>query len=165
MYPQVIERWSIFYRQSGDKYNAQFGEAVERGYRTAGWRCAFTEGIKVRIGQHQSGYGSAYEIARLCADLGDKEKAFEWLDTAYREHDFLLSELKTAFEIVCAPIRAMPNRFAKSAFRNALAAGCYPCCGVEIVVITGAPVQPERARAHEISAIAQRARITEFSYS
>jgi TolB-like protein/tetratricopeptide (TPR) repeat protein len=99
IYPQVIEQWSTFYRRSGDKYLAEFGEAVERGYSTAGWRGALTEGIKARINQHQNGYGSAYEIARMYADLGDKEKAFEWLNIGYREHDFLLRELNTAFEM------------------------------------------------------------------
>ena len=51
------------------------------------------------LNQRQTGYASPYKIARLYADLGDKEKAFEWLDTAYREHDFLLKELNTAFEL------------------------------------------------------------------
>jgi hypothetical protein len=35
----------------------------------------------------------------MYADLGDKDNAFEWLNTAYREHDFLLRELNTAFEM------------------------------------------------------------------
>ncbi|SPE19246.1 hypothetical protein SBA5_220092 [Candidatus Sulfotelmatomonas gaucii] len=35
----------------------------------------------------------------MYADLGDKGRAFEWLDTAYRKHDFLLKELNTAFEM------------------------------------------------------------------
>jgi TolB-like protein len=99
MYPQVVEQWSVFWHSAGDKEFSPFGDAVERGYRSGGWRGALTEGIKARTIQHQNGYGYAYEIARLYADLGDKEKAFEWLNTAYREHDFLLRELNTAFEM------------------------------------------------------------------
>jgi hypothetical protein len=38
-------------------------------------------------------------IARFYADLGDKEKALQWLDTGYREHDFLLDQLNTAFQV------------------------------------------------------------------
>jgi TolB-like protein/Tfp pilus assembly protein PilF len=99
MYPQVIEQWTVFWHRAGDKEFAPFGDALERGYRSAGWRGALSEGIKARTIQHQNGYGSAYEIARMYADLGDKDNAFEWLNTAYREHDFLLRELNTAFEM------------------------------------------------------------------
>jgi hypothetical protein len=54
---------------------------------------------QIRLNQRQTGYASPCEIARLYADLGDREKAFEWLNTAYREHDFLLRELNTDFEL------------------------------------------------------------------
>jgi hypothetical protein len=63
------------------------------------WRGALAEAIQTLISQRKSGYASPYEIARFYADPGDKEKAFQWLDTAYREHDFLLRELNTAFEL------------------------------------------------------------------
>jgi TolB-like protein/Tfp pilus assembly protein PilF len=99
MYPQVIEQWNIFARHSNDKNYTDFDDALERGYRSAGWRGALTEGAKAKISQRETGYASPYEIARLYADLGDKEKAFEWLNTAYREHDFVLRELNTAFEM------------------------------------------------------------------
>lgn len=99
MYPEVIEQWAAYSHRAGDAEFAVFGDALERGYHSGGWRAALTEGITARINQHHNGYGSAYEIGRLYADLGDKEKAFEWLDTAYREHDFLLRELNTAFEV------------------------------------------------------------------
>ncbi len=99
MYPQVMEQWTAYYSHSGDREEAEFGNSVERGFRSAGWRGALTEGIKTLQNQRQSRHASSYEIARLYADLGDKENAFEWLDTAYREHDFMLDELNTAFEM------------------------------------------------------------------
>jgi hypothetical protein len=42
---------------------------------------------------------STYEIgsAELYADLGDKNDAFEWLSTAYQEHDMSLISLRTDF--------------------------------------------------------------------
>jgi len=55
------------------------------------------EGMKVLLSQRQTGYVSPYQIARFYADLGDKEKAFEWLNTAYSEHDYQLRELNTDF--------------------------------------------------------------------
>ena len=99
MYPQVIEQWTAYWHHAGDTEYAVLGDALERGYRSSGWPGALTEGIKARINQYRNGYGSPYEIARMYADLGDKEEAFEWLNTAYREHDFLLRELNTAFEM------------------------------------------------------------------
>ena len=33
----------------------------------------------------------------MYAELGDKKDAFEWLNTAYQEHDFLMITLRTDF--------------------------------------------------------------------
>jgi TolB-like protein len=99
MYPQVIEQWKMFGEMSGNGDDTELGDAMERGFRSAGWRGALVGGIQVRLKQRQVGYMSPYLIARLYADLGDKEKAFQWLNTGYSEHDFLLRELNTAFEM------------------------------------------------------------------
>jgi hypothetical protein len=40
-----------------------------------------------------------YKIAALYADLGDKNRAFRWLNTAYQERDWLLPRLKTDFRL------------------------------------------------------------------
>jgi hypothetical protein len=56
------------------------------------------------------GYSSAYSIAVLYADLGDKEDAFRWLNTAYQERDWQLESLKTDF--LLDPLRSDP-RFAE----------------------------------------------------
>ena len=47
--------------------------------------------------KNKSSYVSAYGIAELYADLGDKDHAFEWLNTAYQEHDFGLPDIRTDF--------------------------------------------------------------------
>ena len=110
MYPQVVKQWKAYFEGTGYREDAEFGDALDRGFRASGWDGALAEAIKAQLNQRQRGYVSAYKIARLYADLGDKEKAFEWLDTAYREHDFLLKELNTAFEM--DHLRADP-RFAE----------------------------------------------------
>ena len=97
MYSEVIEQWSVSYGHSGNREFVEFDDAAERGFRSAGWRGALTEGMKVLLSQRQTGYVSPYQIARFYADLGDKEKAFEWLNTAYSEHDYQLRELNTDF--------------------------------------------------------------------
>ena len=81
-----------------------------QGFRAGGWHGALTKGTEVRQGQRKNGYGSAYDIALLYADLGSKDEAFKWLDTAYRERDFNLIGLETDF--LLDPIRS-DTRFAE----------------------------------------------------
>jgi adenylate cyclase len=47
----------------------------------------------------KSSADSAYQIADVYAWRGEKEKAFEWLERAYRQHDTGLVELKTDFAL------------------------------------------------------------------
>jgi TolB-like protein len=109
MYPQVIEEWVAYGQLSGDRNNSDFGSAMEQGFRSAGWNGALTQGIKVRQAQRKMGYSSAYEIATLYAGLGDKDRAFQWLNTAYQERDHGLEKLKIDF--LLDPLRSDP-RFA-----------------------------------------------------
>jgi len=110
MYPQVIEEWKAFGQLSGDRNDSEFASAMEQGFRSAGWKGALTKGIEIRQAQRKTGYSSAYNIAALYADLGDKDQAFRWLNTAYQERDYSLVGLKTNF--LFDPIRSDP-RFAE----------------------------------------------------
>ena len=110
MYPQVIEEWKIYGQLSGDRNQSEFASAMEQGFRSAGWKGALAKGIETRQAQRQTGYSSAYRIATLYAELGDKDQAFRWLGTAYREHDWWLAGLNTDF--VFDSIRSDP-RFAE----------------------------------------------------
>ena len=87
MYPQVIEEWKAYGQLSGDRNESDFASALEQGFRSAGWKGALTKGIEARQAQRKTGYSSAYKIADLYADLGDKDQAFRWLNTAYQERD------------------------------------------------------------------------------
>ena len=108
--PQVIEEWKVDGQLSGDHNEFEFASAMERGFRAAGWKGALTKGIEARQAQRKTGYISAYLIAELYADLGDKDQAFRWLNTAYQEHDWWLMGLKTDF--LPDPLRSDP-RFAE----------------------------------------------------
>jgi adenylate cyclase len=110
IYPQVIEEWKTHGQLSGNRGESEFAAAMEQGYRSAGWKGALTQAIEIRQAQRKTGYFSALEIARFCADLGDKEQAFHWLNTAYQEHDWLLIGLNTYFQL--DPLRSDP-RFAE----------------------------------------------------
>jgi len=110
MYPQVIEEWKALGQLSDDRNESEFASAMEQGFRSGGWKGALSKGIEIREAQRKTGYSSAYNIAALYAELGDKYQAFQWLNTAYQEHDWLLGDLKT--NLLLDPIRSDP-RFAE----------------------------------------------------
>jgi eukaryotic-like serine/threonine-protein kinase len=110
LYPQVIEEMMAYGQLSGDRNDSDFASALEQGFRSAGWKGALTKGIETREAQRKSGYSSAYNIACLYADLGDKDEAFRWLNTAYQERDIGVLRLKTDF--LLDPLRSDP-RFAE----------------------------------------------------
>ena len=111
MYSQVIEEWKMYGRLSGDRNESEIASALEQGFRSAGWNGALNKGIETRQAPGQTGYSSAYKIAVLYADLGDKDEAFRWLNTAYQERDSLyLLGLKT--DSLLDPLRSDP-RFAE----------------------------------------------------
>jgi TolB-like protein/predicted Ser/Thr protein kinase/Tfp pilus assembly protein PilF len=109
-YPQVIEEWKAYGQLSGDRNESDFASALEQGFRSAGWKGALTKGIAARQAQRKTGYSSAYGIAQLYADLGDKDQAFRWLNSAYQERNEGLVGLKTDF--LLDPLRS-DSRFAE----------------------------------------------------
>jgi serine/threonine protein kinase/Flp pilus assembly protein TadD len=110
MYPDVIKELKLYGQLYGDKKQTEFASALEQGFRLGGWKGALTKGIEIRQAQRKTDYSSAYKIAQLYADLGNKDQAFKWLDTAYQERDFNLIGLNTDF--LLDPLRSDP-RFAE----------------------------------------------------
>ena len=110
MYPQVVGEWKVYGQLSSDRRESDFASAMEQGFRSGGWKGALTKGIEARQTQRKTGYASAYQIAILYADLGDKNTAFRWLNTAYQERDTYLYGLRTDF--LLDPLRSDP-RFAE----------------------------------------------------
>ena len=107
MYREFIEEWRIFGKLTGDSNESAFAAALEQGFHSGGWKGAVTKGIEVREAQRKRGYSSAFEIATLYAELGDKEQAFRWLDTAYQERAPEMEGLKTDFTL--DPLRSDPR--------------------------------------------------------
>jgi eukaryotic-like serine/threonine-protein kinase len=107
MYPQVIEEWKTYGKIADDRNESEFASALAQGFQPAGWHAALSNGIEIRQAQRKTGYSSAATIAALYADLGDKDQAFQWLDTAYRERDYWLIGLRTNF--LFDPIRSDPR--------------------------------------------------------
>jgi len=98
-YSESIQEFRIGADLMGDKNTAEFAAALDTGYRAGGWPDALRKGIEVSLSQRKmkTPYVSPYLIAELYADLGDKGHAFEWLKTAYAEHDQPLTQLRTDF--------------------------------------------------------------------
>jgi adenylate cyclase len=110
MYSQAIEEYKVESRISGDRDESDYVSAMEKGFQSGGWRGALARGIEVLKEQRKTGYSSAYWIASSYAELGDKEHAFDWLNTAFQEHEEYLLGLKTDPSL--DPIRSDP-RFAE----------------------------------------------------
>ncbi len=110
MYREFIADRKLFGQLTSDSSDSEFATALEQGFRSGGWKGAVTKGIEVRQAQRRKGYSSAFEIASLYAELGDKEQAFRWLDTAYQERAPEMEGLKTDFTL--DPLRSDP-RFAE----------------------------------------------------
>jgi eukaryotic-like serine/threonine-protein kinase len=100
-YPQAIQEFKTAAELKGDKNAAEFAAALDAGFRYGGWPSALRKAIEVSLAQRKAktDYVSPYGIAQLYADLGDKEHAFEWLNTAYQEHDSALMGLRTDFAL------------------------------------------------------------------
>ena len=96
-YAKVVEEAKLRGQMSGERRHIDFAAALEQGFHAAGWKGALAKAIEARKAERSTGYGSAVEIATLYADMGDKEEALRWLNTAYQEHDWRLEGLKTDF--------------------------------------------------------------------
>jgi len=70
--------------------------------------------FRARLKERKSGYASPFEIALFYTEVGNKEQAFPWIDTAYREREFQMEGMTTDFRL--DPLRSDP-RFAELARR------------------------------------------------
>ena len=102
MYWQSIEESKVASRLSGDRSESEFVSAMEQGFRAGGWEGAYRKGIEVALAQRKTGGWSGFDIAAMYAELGEKDPAFQWLNTALQEHDGDLVRLKTdpAFDAI-----------------------------------------------------------------
>jgi TolB-like protein/predicted Ser/Thr protein kinase/Flp pilus assembly protein TadD len=98
-YPEVIQEFKAGAQLEGDPNAIEFVGALEAGFRAGGWPAALRKGTDVSLAQRRAkkGYVSPYYLAENYADLGDKEHAFEWLNTAYQEHDAGLIGIRTDY--------------------------------------------------------------------
>ena len=109
-YAKYVEEEKLYAELSGSADNIALADALTEGFRTGGWKSALEKGIAELLKQRKSGYASPFDIAAYYAELGKKDQAFTWLDTAYKERAFEMESLKTHFAL--SPLRSDP-RFAE----------------------------------------------------
>jgi serine/threonine protein kinase len=99
-YPQTIQEYQTATQLLSDKNYAEFAAALNVGFRSGGWPGALRQAIDVLLAQRKAktAFVSPYLIAQLYGDLGDKDHAFEWLNTAAQEHDGVVIDLRTDFQ-------------------------------------------------------------------
>jgi len=87
-YALTIKEYQTYAQLSGDKNYAEFAAALDSGFRSGGWPSAAHKAIEAYVAQHKNktNYLASYQIAQLYADIGERDHAFEWLNTAYQEH-------------------------------------------------------------------------------
>jgi TolB-like protein/DNA-binding winged helix-turn-helix (wHTH) protein/Tfp pilus assembly protein PilF len=103
MYPEAIAEHEKAWLSGGNP--DQLGH-LGHAYAKAGNRAKAYEIIE-RLKRAEQGYLHVYEIAFIYAGLGEKERAFEWLDKAYQQRDRGLLFLKT--DHCLDPLRSDPR--------------------------------------------------------
>ena len=106
-YAKAVEEFKLYAQLSTSPNEMEFANALDQGFHAGGWKGAMRKGLEVRLAQRKRGYFSPFEIATYYAELGDKDQAFAWLDTAYRERDQLMESLLTEFKF--DPLRSDPR--------------------------------------------------------
>jgi tetratricopeptide (TPR) repeat protein len=98
-YPEAIQEFNTASKLEGDKDYVVWAAALDAGFRAGGWAAAERKGLEVLLAQRRGAgvYVSPYLIAQTYADLGEKDLAFEWLNTAYKERDENTIQLRTDF--------------------------------------------------------------------
>ncbi len=79
--------------ESAARITAELRQALKSGGEKGYWRKMLEENLEF----YKKGIGSPVSIAKAYAKLGEKDKAFEWLEKAYAERDGQLTNLKTNY--------------------------------------------------------------------
>jgi len=104
MYGESVSERQKAFQLEGDK---ELAEALQQGYAAAGYRGAVQNEIRILEGRSKRKYVSPILIADNYVRLGEKERAFVWLERAYQEHSSNLGYLK--MDPLYDPLRSDPR--------------------------------------------------------
>lgn len=87
-----------------DKQDNEIIERFRSAFAASGWRGVTMERIKH---PELEGFTGPFDVACLYATIGDKDKAFEFLEKAYQEHNYRISVLQVEPQL--DPVRDDPR--------------------------------------------------------
>jgi TolB-like protein/DNA-binding winged helix-turn-helix (wHTH) protein len=109
-YDEAVREWQEMMTILG---YGDISKAIGRGYAAGGYHGALRElARKAESLRRRKSFKTvaSWVMAGFYAEMGDKDRAFAWLDKAYAEHDGSLTGLKS--DVVWDPLRSDP-RFAE----------------------------------------------------
>jgi len=93
-YDEAIRCFQRAITSSGEDLPVWFVAHLGCAYSKAGWKAEALEVVDTLQSASSCRYVSPYAIAYLHCSLGDKDKAFQWLEKAYQERNSMLAFLK-----------------------------------------------------------------------
>jgi tetratricopeptide (TPR) repeat protein len=89
----LLERGSS---ENSERKAAAFAQALKAGGAQGYWR----KSIELNLKEYEKGYPIAWVVAANYAQLGDKDRAFEWLEKSFAAHeeDLVILKAKPAFD-------------------------------------------------------------------
>jgi hypothetical protein len=110
MYPQVSEEYNAYASLSVDRDVIRICFRYGSRISFRGWKGALRKDVEIRQAQRKTSFvwrGAAWIIACFYAELGEKDQAFRWPNTAYSERNSGLISLKPDSDT--RPIRFDPR--------------------------------------------------------
>ena len=84
MYEEALEIWKTSYSAKNDH---EAVDALTHGYAEAGYSGALRRAAETLIARSHTTYVTSWQIGTLFTRAGENDKALEWLEKAYEEHD------------------------------------------------------------------------------
>jgi len=78
--------------------DTEVAETLERGYAEAGYRGAMRLAAEKLAARSTLAYVPALRVARLYAHAGEKERALDWLEKAFQQHELPLVHLSVSWD-------------------------------------------------------------------
>jgi len=96
MYDQAVAEYLAFSRP-----NISPAERLARqeAYTGSGWKAFLQIGVSNLLERSKKGYVRSFSIASFYARLGQKDEAFVWLEKAYQDRDYQMTELNVRPEL------------------------------------------------------------------
>ena len=91
MYSEAVSEYAVAQKLNGTPPSTI--KAAQESFATSGWRGFLQQRVEYIKGQSKKEYVTAYDFAYLYSQLGDRDQAFAWLEKAYQEREYGMSDL------------------------------------------------------------------------